>query len=483
MKDRANVLLLLTDQHRLSGVGAYGPTPCRTPNIDQLATEGLRFENAYCPTAICSPARASILTNMLPHQHGVTANIGDLGCNQQHIQDSPTLLSRQMASAGYACGYTGKWHLCAEDNKRTRFQADYIRSVPSALGFEGQDVPGHGGGGFEMPEFQNYLRGNGWTDEVDEVDAAFGHEAGIWKGPVESTVPYFLASHTIDLMDRFQARGQPWFIWHNNWGPHEPYFVPQEYYDLYQDVSIEPWPDFNWDAEAIRGGHRRWLVRPEQAWSYWEKLIRYYYAFASLIDAQVGRIVAHLRTTGQLENTYIAFTADHGESLGSHGGLANKGVQPFEETIKVPFILRGPEIEPGLVRDELVSNMDLHATACALAGREDLNGAGCDLSSLFKSGGSWDRDCWVVESHGIAGFLCTQRVLRWKQYSYTWTAGFPELLFDLKADPHQLNELSAQPESMELINQCRTRLESWMQDKRDMALPAFRQDMALVGQT
>ena len=359
--------MIMTDQHRLSACGAYGPTPCQTPHIDALARRGTLFRQAYCPTAICSPARASFLTGMLPHRHGVTANIGDLGCNQQHIADDPRLLSRRLEAAGVECGYTGKWHLCAERNKRTRYQADYIMSLPTTLGFVGHDFAGHGGGGFGDPIFKQYLAENNLSYEVDTVDAAFGHEAGIWQGPLESTVPYFLAEHSMSLMDRFQADNKPWFIWHNNWGPHEPYFVPQAYYDRYRDLEIPPWPDFSWDANSVMGPHRRWLVTEDHGWDFWQQLLRYYYAFASCIDDQIGRMVAHLERTGQLENTIIIMTADHGESLGSHGGLANKGVQAFEETIKVPLVIAGP-VQQGAVCDELVSNMDLHETICQWQG-------------------------------------------------------------------------------------------------------------------
>ena len=481
---RPNVLLVMTDQHRLSACGAYGPTPCTTPHIDALARRGMLFNQAYCPTAICSPARASLLTGMLPHRHGMTANIGDLGCNQPYIADDPRLLSRRLEAAGVRCGYTGKWHLCAEHNKRTRYQADYPMSLPTTLGFTGHDFAGHGGGGFGDPIFQRYLDDNNLSYDVDRIEAAFGHEAGIWRGPIESTVPYFLADHTMHLIDRLSADAdddQPWFIWHNNWGPHEPYFVPQEWYDRYRDVDIPPWPDFTWDANSVLGPHRRWLPAPQHDWQFWQELLRYYYAFASFIDDQIGRMVAHLAAIGQLENTIIIMTADHGESLGSHGGLANKGVQAFEETLRVPLVIAGPGVYVGAECDQLVSNMDLHETVCDWQGATpvaDLQSRSLAELCRGQQPTQW-RDCWVTESHGIVGFLCTQRVLRWRNWSYCWSAGFPELLFDLDADPHQVHNLADNVQHIDALQACRQRLDEWMQDERDHSRPAFQQDRSL----
>ncbi len=476
-----NILVFMTDQQRLSAVSAYGPTPCRTPNLDRLAAEGCLFKQAYCPASICGPSRASLFTGMLPHAHGMTNNIGDIGCNQTHIQDSPELLSRKLESQGYACGYTGKWHLCAEENKRTRYQADYILNLPNDLGFVGQDFHGHGGGGQIYPEFQDYLSRNAWTDEVERVDAAFGHEAGLWKGPAESTVSHFLCSHSLELIDRFQKEGSPWFIWHNDWGPHEPYFVPEKYFARYRDMSFEPWPDFDWDPGSIPGPHQRFWVK-DKPWAYWENLLRYYYAFAEMIDDELGRILRHLEEIGELENTLIFFTSDHGESLGSHGGIANKGCQPFEEVLRVPLVVYGPGVKPGQLRDEIVANTDIYPTLCALAGSPSSlpRDPTRDLTPLLAGEEIPWRDAWVAEGHGVSGMLFTQRVLRWHEWIYVWNAGWPEMLFNLDEDPYQLNNLADQEESQEALQACRKRLGSWLEETLDPARVAFVDEIGIT---
>jgi hypothetical protein len=126
--------------------------------------------------------------------------------------------------------------------------------------------------------------------------------------------------------------------------------------------------------------------------------------------------------------------------------------------------------------------MDLHESICAWA--EAPAAAGLQsrsLAGLCRGDEATDwRDCWVTESHGISGFLCTQRVLRWGSLSYCWSAGFPELLFDLASDPAQMQNLAGSPAAGERLHACRDRLDRWMVDERDPAREAFLHDRRLL---
>ena len=309
MPDTPNILLLFTDQHRLSALGCYGQTPCLTPNIDRLAEEGVRFETAYTVCPVCSPTRGTIMTGLYPHSHGICSNVANLGCSVHELPDREDLLSHRLAAAGYRCGYTGKWHL--GHGHRTTFGAPNDPALPTTRGFEGQDFPGHGGGGFRYRSTGATSPSAGWSTECwtgrREADAG---AAGELAGPVESTVPHFLAEHTISLAERFREDGDPWFIWHNNWGPHGPYYAPAEFLDLYREVEIEPWPNAEWPARNIPGPHQTKLHPQAErlSWEDWAEMLRYYYAFTTLIDYEIGRIVGYLRDSGQLEETLIIFT-------------------------------------------------------------------------------------------------------------------------------------------------------------------------------
>ncbi len=145
-KSKPNIILILTDQHRLSAIGAYGKTVCKTPNLDKIAANGVLFKNAYTASPLCTPARASLMTGQHIHAHRMGCNAGNYGSNISQLPDSRDLLSRRLAQAGYSCGYTGKWHLGTGDGV-----------IPSQRGFVGQDVPGHGDGGHRHHEYEKYI--------------------------------------------------------------------------------------------------------------------------------------------------------------------------------------------------------------------------------------------------------------------------------------------------------------------------------------
>ena len=143
MADRPNIIFILTDQHRLSGVSAYGETPCRTPNIDRLAAEGILFENAYTVYPVCSPARGTLQTGVYPHTHGITSNIHEVGCSVHELEDRPELLSRRLQAAGYGTGYTESGISVLRRHRHFRGRIGRLRLRVS--GMKGRILPGTAG--------------------------------------------------------------------------------------------------------------------------------------------------------------------------------------------------------------------------------------------------------------------------------------------------------------------------------------------------
>lgn len=486
MNTQPNILLILTDQHRLSAVGCCGDTPCQTPNLDRLAAEGTRFETAYTSCPVCSPARASIMTGRYPHQHGICSNVHNLGCCVHELPDSPTLLSRRLLQAGYACGYTGKWHLGADRDRA--YGAPVSPSLPRHVGFDGQNFPGHGGGGFNYPEYKAYLNDNGYTHEITQAAGVSyrpicnGVKYGILTGPEESTVPHFLTSHTIDLIDKYRNSDNPFFIWHNFWGPHGPYYIPQEYFEIYRNIEIPQWPNFHWE-EAEANAPRQVKLHPRRdrlAWKDWADAIRHYYAFATMIDHQIGRLIHHLRTTGLLENTLIIFTADHGETLGSHGGLTDKGWQHFEEIQRIPFIVRPPDswntARPGTVRSEWASLLDVYPSILDAAGAEGSSGnPGQSLLPLLRDEPVAWRDSVVVEFNGVNNLATSMLTLRKDHLKYGWNCSSRDELYDLQKDPWETHNVISDPAYTE--DRCRMRvlLRDWMKETRYAGLGMYEQ--------
>lgn len=479
MSDRPNILLIMTDQHRLSAVGAYGDSPlgadspCQTPHIDRLAAEGIRFDTAYTTCPVCSPARGSVITGLYPHTHGICSNAHNLGSSVHELPDGPDLLPRRLAGQGYVSGYTGKWHLGNGSSKAFGVEVD--PALPSTRGFIGQDFAGHGGGGFGYDEYQDYLKAGGWAHEVKPwaEDARQILPTGALAGPVQSTVPYFLAEHTCSLIDRFAAADSPYFIWHNFWGPHGPYLAPQEYVDRYRDVEIPPWPNYDWPSRSTPGPHHV-KIHPQHehlTWDDWATAIRYYYAFTTLIDEQIGRLYAHLEATGQLHNTILIFTADHGETAGSHGGLTDKGWQHFEEIQRIPLIIRFPDGRAaGETREGLVSLADLYPTILDVAGGvapADIHGR--SLQPLVEDAAAAWRDSVGIEFGGVNNLAATLRTIVKDGFKYGYSAGFPDQLYDLGADPHETTNLAAVAAYRERLDDLRRAMSAWMEEYKDPA--------------
>lgn len=479
MPEHPNILFIFTDQHRLSAMGAYGDTPCHTPHLDRLAAEGTLFERAYTVYPVCSPARGTIQTGVYPHTHGITSNIHEIGCSVHELEDRPSLLPRRLQAAGYGCGYTGKWHLGS--NKSEAFGAPNRPSLPSTIGYEGQDCPNHGGDGAGYPDYREWLAANGRVREVLpwSLSARRNRRCGVLKGTVESTVPYYLVDKTMETIGRFRERGTPFFMSLNFWGPHAPYQATEEFFDLYRDVEIPPWPNADWPAWNIPGPHQVKLApRGEQMrWEDWETMLRFYYARMTMIDSQIGRLRDWLEAEGLLENTVLIFTADHGETIGSHGGLMDKGWHHFEETHRIPFLVRMPDGSgAGERRREFVSLADIYPTVLDLAGGEYAPDAvhGLSLAPLLRGEATEWRDSVVTEFCGLGNQGMTQRTIRHGDIKYGYNACCQDELYDLAADPHETLNRIDDPAYRDVADDMRGRLDAWMEATDDPAIRMWR---------
>ena len=246
MREQPNIIVLMSDQQRIDTIGAYGlNSVCKTPNIDKLADRGVRYENAFTPTAICSPARASFYTGLYPHKHGVTGN----GlCLNPEIRG----INHYLKEANYNCGYAGKWHVDEETG-------------PSGYGFVGQDFLGYAfpGSGL-LPGLQfgakpkgknpysDYLKNNNFDPPPNVTERFVGTNPSnqaqemfaLHNGPVESCIEYYVAEESIRVIDQISTDKEPFFLWANFWGPHSPSLVPEPYFSMYDPSEIEEHPSY-----------------------------------------------------------------------------------------------------------------------------------------------------------------------------------------------------------------------------------------------
>ena len=452
--DRPNILYIMTDQQRFDIMSLYGRTCCRTPHLDQLAQSGMRFDNAYTVCALCSPARASMLSGKYPHRHRMWNNNDMM---QWAIRDLPAdveLISQPLARAGRRCGFVGKWH-CGRDK------------VPSTYGLEGMDVPNYGNP-YATSEYRAYLDRNGLRKPERKPVICDGTEherliAGELVGDVRAASTYFLADYAIDMMERFQQGGQPWMQFVSFWLPHAPYLPPTEYAQMYRPSDVALWPNFD-DALDNKPPHQaryrksfhRLLAHDEAAW---REIIARYFAQMTFLDSQIGRVLAALDDLGISDTTAVLFGTDHGDMCGSHGRFFDKGSYMYEEIYHVPQIVRWPGVtQPGSVCNEFVTNMDLAATALDVAGvdvPDDYQAR--SLAPLLRG----DADAWpddvVCEYHGHR-YLFSQRMLRWSHYKYVFNAASFDELYDLDADPHELHNCIDSPAYADVAKEGRARL-------------------------
>lgn len=464
---RRNVLFLMTDQHRVDTLGAYGSSLSSTPALDGLASSGTRFDRWYTPTAICTPARASLLTGQAPFRHKLLANHER---NVGYLEDLPEdtfSFSAALREVGYNAGLIGKWHIGFERGRRD-------------FGFDGAELPGWHNP-VEHEDYQRFLADNGYPsfDIHDRIRGVLPNGgpgnllAARLRQPVEATFEHYLASRTVEQLERYaqdvRDDGTPFFLQLNFFGPHLPYILPDEYFDLFDPASIEMPASV---AESFEGkppvqanysAHWTFDTMPMETS---RKLIAVYRGYVALIDHEIGRVLAALERLGLTDSTAVFFTSDHGEFTGSHR-LHDKGPAMYEDIYRTAGLLRVPGQTPGVVREEFVSLLDCTATILELAGLEP--GRAVDSRSLLPLTGpdpvDWADDI-VCEFHGHH-FPYPQRMLRSERYKLVVNPDSVNELYDLVGDPDELVNRYAWPEVREERDRLMRRLYEVLRERGD----------------
>ncbi len=431
-----NVLFLLADQHRSDCIGAYGNKVVSTSNIDALAARGTRFTHAFTPAAICTPARACIQTGLSPRKHGLILNweFNKFRGGLLNLPPETRGFSQDLSAAGWQCAHVGKWHI--GDTNR-----------PADYGYEGEYYPGYG-----FPDthahYQAYLRGLGVsgfnvTDKCESPSAESVLYYARQEGPPEASVPHYLAHQTVEKIEKYSATGKPFFISCNFWGPHAPFRIPAPYFDMYDPKSIDPWP--NWDSDLSEKPYviRRQGERFQTGWftaDVLRDLLAKHYGYVTLIDEQIGRIIAALRAAGQLENTMIIYAADHGSADGAFR-MWDKGFGMYDNQWRIPLIAAHDSFRRG-VNDDFVGLLDLAPTFLQAAGcaiRPELEGASL-LPALQGTGSVPPRDAIIAEAFGHQ-IPYWQRMVRTKDAKYIYNPVDRDEFYDLREDPWEMRNL------------------------------------------
>ena len=348
---KPNILFLLADDQRPDTIAALGNPRISTPNLDRLVARGVSFRRATCSYPICVISRAEMLSGMHGWENGINAMGG------RSFQKDITFWAEALRESGYQTCYVGKWHTTG---RPSRYGYGSVRGLFS------------GGGGKWWKEGQIDWKGTpvtgyrGWIFQ-DETGKEKYPDLGVGLTPdIDSK---FADAAIAEI--RSDHGDAPWFLHVNFTGPHDPLFIPPGTEGKYKAEEMMIPPNFTgqhpFDHGNLKGRDEMLLPFPRTGEDV-RDLLRVYYSVVDYLDQQVGRIVAALEETGQLENTIIIYSSDHGMGVGSHG-LRGKQSQ-YEHTINVPLIVAGPGVASGVRSDAQVYLRELYPTTCDLAGAE-----------------------------------------------------------------------------------------------------------------
>ena len=443
---RPNILWITTDQQRYDTVHALGNDAINTPNLDRLCREGTAFARTYCQSPICTPSRASFLTGLYPST--VHANIN----GNAHFPEGERfrLITQRLAETGYTCGLSGKLHIASAWNgveERVKDGYRVFRHSQSA-------TQGHN----NSNEYHQWLEEIGKLDEVlDFSDYDEDRRLGARyreNVPAELHQTTWCADRAIEFMT--SAHDSPWLMSVNIFDPHPPYDAPRDYADRYNpdDLPEVPFAESDLAHNERLSTHmfQHDAIRPGKSQ---KAQLASYYGMIELIDENVGRMIDALEQTGQRENTLVIFTSDHGDLLGDHG-LCQKGCRFYEGAVRVPLIVSWPgQVQEGAVHECLVELNDLAPTIAEYA-NIDLDWThGRSLAPLL-SGKAPDFQphdyvrCEYYDTlnmqapHGdpalhVPSYATMYRTNRYKLNVYHGNT-YGEL-FDMEADPQELNNL------------------------------------------
>ncbi len=475
-----NILLMTSDQQHWSTLGSLNAR-IHTPALDRLCAEGTQFRRAYCPNPTCSPTRASLITGQYPSRHGCWA----IGVK---LSENVPTVGEQFTNLGYATSLIGKAHfqpLASTPDSPSIECQPLLRDLAYWRAFKGdwygfQRVETARMHGHESHVGQHYAL---WMEEQglpnwaeyfqrwprDPHDKYPNHYLGggdTWDLPERFHHSHWVGERTCAQIEEYAAAGRPFFLWSSFFDPHPPYVVPEPWASMYdpQDMAIghlhegeldtmpqhhrrtqEPTPDFSaWDEPGGHGVHgfHSHLHDPDN--------LRYcmalYYGMVSLMDANIGRILATLDRCGLTDNTLVVFTSDHGHFLGQHGLIA-KGPFHYEDLIRVPMIVRQPGTVPaGQTSAALQSLVDLPSTF--------LDAIGADIPTIMQGVSQWPTwqgqdECartWALVENRHNPTTVHLRTLVTARYKLTLYRNTAEgEMFDLIQDPGETRNLFQDP--------------------------------------
>lgn len=445
--DRPNVVVVISDDIRWNALGCAGHPHLKTPNIDQLAKEGVYFENMFCTTSLCSPSRATILSGLYAHVHGVTNNFTD------YPKELPSF-PRQLQKSGYETAYVGKWHMGEKD-----------------------DTP--------RPGFDHFVTHRG---QGTYYDPEFN-----FNGKGRRVIPGYYTNIVTDLAIDWlnETRDKPFLLMVGQKAPHSFYLPEEKYAHTFDDVEVNyPQSSFKLDDKPAWMKKRLYtwhgIYGPIFAWRKdypndkasgimdFARMVRSYWGTILSLDDSIGRLTQALRESGELDNTVFVFIGDNGLHEGENGMVDKRTMH--EASIRIPMIIRYPGFtppdRPKRIPQQVVT-IDLAPTLVDVCGADPLPKThGRSFKELVTIGDDDWRDAWFYHYNYEKQFPYTPNIRgirtdRWKYIRYPHGDGSPDRhmaeLYDLKSDPEEMKNLIKDPSMKPLITKLGTQLNVLMQ--------------------
>lgn len=446
-RSKRNIIFILTDDHRYDYMGFTNKVPwLKTPNLDRLAKEGAYFPNAFVTTSLCSPSRASILTGLYSHQHTIVDN---------HAPDpgNLTYFPQYLQEAGYQTSFFGKWHMGdAKDDPRPGF--DHWES------FKGQGV-------YYNPVLNINGRQEAYQDSTYITD--------------------LLTDHAIDWLDK-RGKDKPFFLYLSHKAVHAAFKPAKRHKGMYRGRKIElpstyyqtktgEYKDLKWP---------QWVADQRVSWhgvdymyhgnGELQELVVDYCETLMGVDDSVGKILEYLEKEGLAQSTLIIYMGDNGFSWGEHGLIDKRHF--YEESVKVPMLLRCPELVEGKqVITQMVQNIDVAPTILDVAGMDPPKHMGgvSMIPTLKKEDMIKSREAIFYEYYWEYDFPMTPTVfgMRTDRYKYIRYHGIWDRneLYDLKEDPAEQYNLIGDPNLQEEAKSMSIALYRWLEETGGMQIP------------
>lgn len=493
-----NVLFITADQWRGECLAATGHPIVKTPNLDALAADGAAFRHHYGQATPCGPARVCLYTGMYLHNHRSLLNGTPLDSRHTNV----ALEARKVGYHPVLFGYTD----VGLDPRNQEIVDDYEGVLP------GMDAVCHLNS--KRLPWRKYLKNKGYEFALNGerlFSQAENYSGAKNKGETYAPAKYkaedspaaFLVNETIDYIKNQQDK--PWFAHVSFLSPHPPFVAPEPYHAMFkaedmplpirhktwqEDAKQHPWLEHFLTSKTAAAG---FTTRPETcdrldlSDQELQQIRATYYGMIAETDAQIGRLIEHLKQANIYDDTLIIFTSDHGENMGDH--YAHSKYTYFEETFHVPLVIRDPSKAADATRGDIVKSftesIDIMPTILEALGAEIPHQ--CDGNSLLGFTRNAQPKNWRTEAHmefdmrapydgigapplGLKMSQCMVNIIRDERYKYVHFTTLPPLLFDLKNDPDEFVNLANDPDYQNVVVEYAGKLLSWRMENDDRAL-------------